>query len=85
MRIVDVHSAPGAGYLEVGIGRATAIYILYPWQGKLILCKGAVMPYYEFISDSRLTDSEWKNRLDSGQKPEVPNWIKPVIAKSDGS
>ncbi|MBN2591060.1 MAG: DUF3160 domain-containing protein [Sedimentisphaerales bacterium] len=83
MRIVDVHYSPGDGYLEVGITRPRAIYVLYPWQGTHILCRGAVMPYYEFISDSRLTDTEWKERLNSEQKPDVPNWIKSVI--SDGS
>ena len=84
MRIIDVHYAPDTEneYLEVGIARARAIYVLYPWQGSLFLCRGAVMPYYEFKSNSRLTDAEWKKSLNSNQRPDVPEWFKPVI---DGS
>ncbi|MBN1973842.1 MAG: DUF3160 domain-containing protein [Sedimentisphaerales bacterium] len=86
MKIVDVHYKPkyypgdSEGYLQIGIARPRAIYILYPWQGSLVLCRGAVMPYYEFKSDSRLTDAEWKTFLDTPQRPEVPEWIKPVVA-----
>ena len=63
-------------HLEVGIARPMAIYVLYPWHGKLVLCKGAVMPYYEFANNTRLTDAEWKVILDSEQRPDVPEWIK---------
>jgi hypothetical protein len=89
MRIVDVHYKPSQfpgdfdGYLQVGIARPWAVYVLYPWQGSLVLCRGAVLPYYEFKSDSRLTDAEWKERLNSEQRPDVPEWIKPVIAESN--
>ena len=51
--------------LAVGIGRARALYVLYPWKGKPILCRGAVMSYYEYPSNRRLTDLEWKGVLDS--------------------
>jgi len=82
-RIADVFSNPTFGesvkYLHVGIGRPRAIYVLYPWQGKEVLCMGAVMPYYEFVHDSRLTDGEWKQMLDSAQKPKSPEWIEPLL------
>jgi len=79
-RIVDVHSDPNSQrVLEVGIGRPRAIYVLYPYKGGEVLCRGAVMPYYEFPSGERLTDQEWKTLLDSEAAPELPEWVKPII------
>jgi hypothetical protein len=82
-RVVDVFSSPQAGkFLEVGIARPRAIYVLYPFKGGEILCRGAVMPYYEFTHDARLTDAEWKTLLDSAQRPRLPAWMSPIIAPS---
>jgi len=79
-RIVDVHSDPNSQrVLEVGVGRPRAIYVLYPYKGGEVLCRGAVMPYYEFQSATRLTDAEWKGLLDSEAAPELPEWVKPII------
>ena len=48
-RIVDVYYNPNdKRSLEVGIARARALYVLYPVLGGEILCRGSVMPYYEF-------------------------------------
>ena len=80
-RIADVYSNPSAGkYLEVGVARPRALYVLYPHKGGEVLCRGAVMPYYEFPHQQRLTDAEWKALLDSKQRPPIPAWIKPVVA-----
>jgi hypothetical protein len=86
-RIVDVYSNPYIlkGILHVGIGRARTIYVLYPWQGKDILCLGAVMPYYEFAHNDRLTDTEWKLLLDSDKRPDVPNWVTPIFRNVSGT
>jgi hypothetical protein len=84
MRIVDVYNnlfVEEKFYLHAGIGRARAIYVLYPWQGSLVLCKGAIMPYYEFTSDERLTDSDWKTMLDSQQRPKIADWLKQVFSE----
>ena len=79
-RIVDVHSDPNSQrVLEVGIGRPRALYVLYPYKDGEVLCRGAVMPYYEFPSATRLTDAEWKGLLDSEAAPELPEWVKPII------
>ncbi|MHC4336660.1 MAG: DUF3160 domain-containing protein [Planctomycetota bacterium] len=82
-RIVDVYANPyiPKGYLHAGIARPRAIYVLYPWHGNLILCKGAVLPYYEFGYDGMLTDTEWKKSLDSDKRPTVPDWLKPIISE----
>jgi len=81
-RIVDVYSNSEAGNLHVGISRARALYVLYPWQGRTVLCRGAVMPYYEFAHHGRITDSEWKGMLGGDKRPEVPAWLRPVICEA---
>jgi hypothetical protein len=83
-RIADVYSNPEVdANLHVGISRARALYVLYPWDGDFVLCRGAVMPYYEFTDTGRLTDDEWKARLDSDARPEVPSWLRPILT-ADG-
>jgi hypothetical protein len=83
-RVVDVHSNPNLGkHLEVGIARARALYVLYPVKGGEILCRGAVMPYFEFAHDARLTDAEWKTMLDCDKRPRTPDWIRPIVAPGD--
>ncbi len=80
-RIATIHSVRGLAdrpYLHVGVGRPREILVLYPWKGKEVLCRGAVMPYYEFRSASRLTDLEWKAVLDSDGAPALPGWTEPL-------
>lgn len=82
-RVVDVFSRSQVGtFLEVGIARPRAIYVLYPVKSGEILCRGAVMPYYEFAHDARLTDAAWKALLDSAKRPKSPDWVSPIIVPS---
>ena len=79
-RVVDVFDNPQqSGYLHVGIARPRKLYVLYPWKGRHVLCEGAVLPYYEFVATSRLTDESWKARLDSAERPSIPEWFAPVV------
>ena len=81
-RIADVFSNDtGEEFLQVGVSRPRAIYVLYPTEKGEILCRGAVMPYYEFRHPHRLTDAEWKKLLDSTDRPKAPEWIKPILAE----
>jgi hypothetical protein len=86
-RIVDVYANPyiPKSYLHVGIARPRVIYVLYPWQGNQILCKGAVLPYYEFACEDRLTDTDWKELLDSDERPALCDWLKPIIGENGTS
>lgn len=78
-KVADVFSVPEKGTtVEVGIARPSALWVLYPWQGRLILCRGAVLPYYEFLSPTRLTDEEWRARLVPGLRPARPAWLLPL-------
>ena len=79
-RVVDVYANPQkGGYLHVGVSRPRKLYVLYPWQGKTVLCKGVVMPYYEFVATTKLTDKSWTERLDSEKRPPIPKWMSPVV------
>jgi hypothetical protein len=46
-----------------------------------ILCQGAVMPYYEYRSRERLTDEEWRQKLDSPAAPPLPDWVQTYFEK----
>ena len=75
--IVDVFTnLPHGGHLHVGISRPRALYVLYPHEDREIFCRGAVFPYEEFISPSRLTDREWQKLLDSENRPNRPPWLE---------
>jgi hypothetical protein len=81
-RWVEVHRNPNIGKsLAVGVGRPRPLYVLYPWGGGEILCRGSVMTYYEYWETGHLTDEEWKAKLDSKEAPPMPSWILPLVAK----
>ena len=68
--------------LAAATGRARALHVLYPWRGRELLCTGAVLSYYEeWAPTKRLTDGEWKQKLDSPAAPPPPAWLAPILAK----
>lgn len=81
MRVANILNSPMHGQLHVAVGRPRAMYVLYLYEGKEILCRGAVMPYYEFLHLTPLTDSEWRQLHDSPSRPALPNWLQPIYAK----
>jgi Protein of unknown function (DUF3160). len=87
--IADFHTvAPNrynnGGYLEAGVGPAHEIYVAVPIGGKLYLTRGAVFSYYEFESDSRLTDEKWQKMLKSGKAPAQPSWTGSFVSGGKG-
>jgi hypothetical protein len=79
-KVVDVFSGP-EGHLHVGIGRPRILYVLYPWQGKEVLCVGSVLPFHEFIhGPERLTDDRWMKKLTEAP-PVSPKWIQPIMGQ----
>ncbi|MCB9891192.1 MAG: DUF3160 domain-containing protein [Planctomycetes bacterium] len=73
-RIADVASDPRTGRTwHVAIDRPCWLYVLYPWNGREILCRGAVLPYHEFAHEGRLDDTRWQAMLDAAKTtPEPP-------------
>ncbi len=66
--------------LHATTSRPRALYVLYPWHGTKVLSRGAVLPYREVISDSPLTDEEWRQQLDSGTAPPLPDWLQQILS-----
>jgi hypothetical protein len=77
-RVVDLFANSVSGkVLHAAVGRPVVIFVRYPYQGREIYCRGAVLPYFEFVDSGRLDDAEWQKKLDAEQ-PEQPAWIKPI-------
>jgi hypothetical protein len=82
-RVASVHWSQGVSggpreYQLVATGHPTAMFILYPWERREVLCEGVVVPYHEFACPERLTDAQWRARLDddAGRAPTVPEWVR---------
>jgi hypothetical protein len=82
--IADIHTSSGTA-LEVGVGRAAAIYVIVPLGKKLQLTRGATFTHYEFKqpASQRLTDKKWRLRLKAGKAPPLPAWIKSFFIAKD--
>jgi hypothetical protein len=81
--VADVATDPNGQVLEEGTGKIFEIYAVVPVDGKLRIAKGGVYSYYEFpwpLSD-RLTDKKWRDMLDSGQAPQLPEWTNAFVTK----
>ncbi|HYP20262.1 MAG TPA: DUF3160 domain-containing protein, partial [Chloroflexia bacterium] len=62
--------------LEEATGRIMEIYVVVPIAGNLVLARGGIYSQYEFVqpSSNRLTNEQWRQRLDNGQVPEEADW-----------
>jgi hypothetical protein len=68
--------------LQEATGYGNEIYVIVEINGLLYITRGAVLSYYEFIKNTsdRLTDDGWQKRLESGNTPEPPVWLKNLFA-----
>ncbi len=81
--VADVATNPNGQVLEEGTGSIANIYAIVPVDGKLKVVSGGVFSYYEFpwpLND-RLTDTKWRDMLDSGQAPAPPEWTGAFVAR----
>lgn len=82
--VADVHTADvrigGLGHvaLEEAVGHAHEIFVIVPIEGKLVLTRGAVLSYYEFLqpASKRLTDEQWQEMLRKRKAPPQPEWVR---------
>jgi hypothetical protein len=80
--IADVATAPTPRLvLEEAVGRINEIHVVVPLieeDGTITLqvAKGGVFAYYEFPwpMEDRLTDERWRQMLDEGSAPPLPEW-----------
>jgi hypothetical protein len=79
-RIARISSDPRDGSVfHAGIGRPRVMYVLYPSQGRKILCRGVVMPYHELSATKTITDSEWIQRFKASSRPAMPEWLSGLV------
>ncbi len=78
--VADVHTGDNM-VLEEAVGRANELFVIVPVEGKLVLTRGAVFSYYEFVHPAadRLTDEKWQKMLDLGRSPAPPEWTKSFL------
>jgi hypothetical protein len=81
--VADVATDPLGTVLEEGVGRIFEIYVVAEIEGQLVLTKGGVFSYYEFLwpMSDRLTDEAWREMLRADQAPPRPFWTESFIAE----
>ena len=69
--------------VEVGLARPDLIYAIIPTSDGPVIARGAVMSYRELLHPmgDRLTDEQWRARLDRGEEPPIPSWVEPLYAE----
>ncbi len=62
------------------MGYPTEIFVISP-EAPYHLTRGAVYTYYEFAvpSNERMTDEAWREMLESGNAPDMPDWTNTFI------
>jgi hypothetical protein len=75
--IADVHTDPNSGQvLEVGVGDANFLVAAIDNAGDRAAYVGPVYSYYELPSRQRLTDEEWRAKIQRGDLPPRPEWVR---------
>ena len=85
--VADVYTAnadnnPNKSILFEAVGDADEIYVVVEIGGYLVLTRGAVFSYREFIQsidEQRLTDEEWQEQLKKNARKGVPEWMNPLF------
>lgn len=73
--VTDVATDPNGSVLELGTGKVSLIKVAVPIDGELRIAEGTVFSFYQFeqpLSD-RLTDTEWREVMDSKQTEDWAN------------
>ncbi|MEO8085058.1 MAG: DUF3160 domain-containing protein, partial [Ardenticatenales bacterium] len=67
---------PYVSALTEATGRIMELYVVVPIEGQLVLTRGGIYSQYEFVqpSSDRLTDEQWRARLDNGDAPSLAEW-----------
>lgn len=81
MRVVKNSVGLPEGYIShIGTGKPMEIFVIYPYDGKLYMGRGATFSYYEFLNENRLTDEEWQKMVHD-EKIDFPNWYGDLVTE----
>lgn len=76
--VADIATDPKGSVLEIGSGKASVMYVAFPLDGKIHIGSGSVYSFYQFTVpiNERMTDEEFRERLDGGHMDENWNWVE---------
>ena len=76
----DILGCDKCGILYEAVGNADYIYVIVNIGDDIVLTRGAVFSYYEFINElgDRLTDEQWQEKLEK-KAPARPKWMQHLI------
>ena len=80
--IADVHTDPFKGeVLHVGVGHPNLMLLSIKTEAANRVYVGPVLSYYEFRTNDmqRLTDADWQQRIQAGNKTPRPVWTRDFI------
>lgn len=79
--VADVATGNNMAF-TVASGHADEIAAIVPVEGKLVLARGSVFSYYEFLQpiSNRLSDHAWKQMLVSKRAPARPKWTRSFLS-----
>ncbi|MFA5052053.1 MAG: DUF3160 domain-containing protein [Patescibacteria group bacterium] len=74
--VADVATDPNGFALEEATGKIDTVFVLVNVEGVTKVAQGGVYSYYEFLQPlaNRLTDTAWRELLNSDQRPDRPSW-----------
>ena len=78
----NIFGCDKCGIMYEGVGNPMAVFVIVEIGGEYYLTRGAAFSYYEFVRPTdmpRLTDEEWQKMLESGEAPQQPEWIRPLM------
>ncbi|MCE5244946.1 MAG: DUF3160 domain-containing protein [Syntrophobacteraceae bacterium] len=80
-KIADVAGGEnGVPLLMAGVGRPMEWNHIVPYFGRREIVKGSVYSYYEFTSETPMTDREWLEALPGRHHPD---WVSPFVSGSE--
>jgi hypothetical protein len=75
-KVADVAGGNGA-FLLAGVGYPIEWDQIVPFFGRKEIVKGSIYSYYEIMSNSVMTDNEWRSKLPNLARPK---WIEPYVS-----
>lgn len=81
MRVVENSvGLPKGEISHIGTGKPMEIFVIYPYQDKLYMGRGATFSYYEFLNKERLTDEDWQKMV-YDEETDFPSWYKDFVTE----
>ncbi len=64
-----------------GVAGMDRLWVLYPWGGEAVLCRGSVFGYRELVSKFFVHEGDWRRRVPGPEPPPRPAWAAGFVAR----